>query len=475
MTDTATPDLLFRPAGELAGLVRSGELSARELVQASLDRIDAADGRVNAFTHLATESALSAADDIGPGDDRPFAGVPIAIKTEIAVAGMPLCLGSELFGDYTPDQDSHTVARLRAAGFVIVGITSMPELGIMPVTEPVRFGPTRNPWDLERTPGGSSGGSAAAVAAGMVPLAHAADGGGSIRIPAACCGLVGLKAARNRISRGPALGDSWLATDGVVTRTVAETAELLDILGGYELGNANWAPDPPEPFALAAQRDPGKLRIALTTSSPVDAPVDPVCEAGARDAGELLASLGHEVVEAEPPWRVEGVGPMFLGAFGASISLGVLFGGMVSGREPTRDLVEGITWDIWEKSQALGATQYLAIVAQLQVFSRALIHWMEGYDLILTPSLGQRPVPVGTYDTSLDMVEWGRTGEFTPFTAIANITGQPAITLPLFHGDDGLPTGAHLIGRPVREDVLLAVGAQLEAAAPWAERRAPLD
>ncbi|MGI8512482.1 MAG: amidase, partial [Solirubrobacteraceae bacterium] len=414
---------------------------------------------------------------VGAGDERPFAGVPIAIKTEIATRGMPLTLGSELFGDFIPDQDSHTVARLRRAGFVIVGITSMPEVGMMPVTEPRRHGPTRNPWDLERTLGGSSGGSAAAVAAGMVPLAQGCDGGGSIRIPAACCGLVGLKASRNRISRGPAVGDSWLSTDGVFTRTVSETAELLDILGGYELGDANWAPDPAVPFAEAARREPGRLRIAVAiTPPPVDVPVDPVCAAAVREAAELLASLGHEIVEVEPPWQSDGhIAPMFLAAFGASISLGVLFGGMVTGREPTRDLLEGITWDIWEKSQALGATQYLAAVAQLQGYARAIITWLDDYDLLLTPSLAQRPVPIGFYDTDKDMVEWGRTAEFVPYTAGANITGLPAINLPLFQGDDGLPTGVHLMAGPLREDLLLSVGAQLEAAAPWADRRAPLD
>ena len=247
--------MLGRPATELAGLVRAGEVSARELTTASLERIEALDSEINAFTLVDADGALAAADRIGPGDGRPFAGVPIAIKDLGApVAGMVLSQCSDLFGDFTPDYDAAVVCRLREAGFVIVGKTSSPELGILPVTEPRRFGPTRNPLDQERTPGGSSGGSGAAVAARMVPLAHGSDGGGSIRIPAACCGLVGLKPSRGRISRAPDLGDSYLVTDGVLTSTVADTAALLDVMAGYEPGDATWAPPPAEPFAQSARR-----------------------------------------------------------------------------------------------------------------------------------------------------------------------------------------------------------------------------
>src|SRR5215217_6363834 len=251
-------DLLFRPATELAALVRSGEITARELTETALARIEALEPELNAFTHLDPDGALAAADAVQPGDPRPFAGVPTAIKDTAPVAGMPYTLGSDLFGDYVPQYDAFVARRLRDAGFVFVGKTSLPEFGILPVTEPRRFGPTRNPWDTERTPGGSSGGAAAAVAAGMVPLAHGADGGGSIRIPAACCGLVGLKTARGRISRGPELGD-----------------DLLDLLAGYELGDGNWAPPPTEPFASAAAREPGRLRIGVTTRPPIDVAVDP--------------------------------------------------------------------------------------------------------------------------------------------------------------------------------------------------------
>ncbi len=238
-------ELLTRPAIELAALIRSGELTAIELVQASLDRIDALQPTVNAFTHVAHESALQTARAISAHDPRPFAGVPIAIKDNRAVEGMPLTMCSDLFGDYVARGDAFLVRRLREAGFVIVGKTTLPENGILPTTESRRFGPTANPWALDRTPGGSSGGSAAAVAAGMVPIAHGNDGGGSIRIPAACCGLVGLKPARGRVSLGPDAGHGFLVTDGVLTRTVADTAAALDVLAGYEPGDATWAAPPP--------------------------------------------------------------------------------------------------------------------------------------------------------------------------------------------------------------------------------------
>src|SRR5437588_10680655 len=235
---------MFQSAIELAALVRSGEVQARELVNQCLRRIDELEPTINAFTHVGHDSAIATAQDILPGDPRPFAGVPIAIKDNRPVKGMPLTMCSDLFGDHVADHDAFLVGRLRDAGFVIVGKTALPEMGILPTTESRRFGPTRNPWSLDRTPGGSSGGSAAAVAAGMVPIAHGNDGGGSTRIPAACCGLVGLKPARGPVAVGPGLGDSFLVQDGVLTRTVAETAQVLDLLAGYEPGDAPWAPPP---------------------------------------------------------------------------------------------------------------------------------------------------------------------------------------------------------------------------------------
>jgi amidase len=470
-------DLLYRSATELAGLVRSGDLSSRELVEASLARIEDLDERVNAFTLVDREGALSAADSIDSGDERPFAGVPVAIKDlATPVAGLVMSQGMELFGDYTPDYDAHVVRRLREAGFVIVGKTSSPELGIIPVTEPRRFGPTRNPWNLERTPGGSSGGSGAAVAAGMVPLAHGSDGGGSIRIPSACCGLVGLKPSRGRISRGPDLGDSVLSTDGMLTRTVEDCARTLDILSGYEPGDATWAPAPAEPFANAVGRDPGRLRVGLIMKPPIDAQIDPLCERAARDAAELLSGLGHEVVEVDPPWGREQdahVLALFTVLYAANIGLGVAFGGMVTGREPKPEQMERLTWEMFQRGLGQNSIEYMAALAQLQRYTRELIEFGSGFDMLMTPALAQRPLEIGDIKPDGDdpLGEFARTGQFTPFTAVFNVTGQPAISLPLFHGEDGMPLAVQFAGQPLGEAALLTLAAQLEAECGWVDRR----
>src|ERR687894_784677 len=267
----AATDLLFRPVHELAALVRSGEVSSRELVQASLDRIEEVEPTVNAFVDVFGDEALAAADGVSSGDERPLAGVPVAIKNNVPVAGKRLTFGSGFMGDFAVPFDHNVVTRLREAGAIVVGTTTLPESGIQPVTETRRFGATRNPWATGRTPGGSSGGAAAAVASGMVPVAHGNDGGGSIRIPAACTGTVGLKPSRGRISRGPDLGDSFLGADGVLTRTVGDTAQLLDVLAGYEVGDATWAPRPVEPYANVVRREPGRLRVAMTSANALGA------------------------------------------------------------------------------------------------------------------------------------------------------------------------------------------------------------
>ncbi len=469
-------DLLSRPATELARLVKAGEVTARELTEASLERIEALDAELNAFVHLDPDGALTTADAIDASDERPFAGVPIAIKDTAPVAGMPYRLGSDMFGDFVPPQDAFVVRGLREAGFVFVGKTNLPEFGILPVTEPRRFGPTRNPWDAERTPGGSSGGAAAAVAAGMVPLAHGSDGGGSIRIPAACCGLVGLKPSRGRISRGPEQGDDLLVQDGVLTRTVAETAALLDVMAGYEPGDSTWAPPPPEPFAETAAREPGRLRIGVTTVPAIEvAAIDPLCERAARDAAELLESLGHEVEEVDPPWKGQELLRAFTLVFGTPVALGIWFGSQASGREPSAELVEPLSWTIWEGVRERDPLDYLLARTRLAAASRPIVALWDEYDAVLTPALAQRPVEIGEIDSCSDdpWEDFHRSGQFTPYTALFNVTGQPAISLPLYHGDDGLPLGVMLAGRPAGEGPLLALAAQLEAASPWAERRPP--
>jgi amidase len=467
-------DLMFRPASELAGMVRAGDLSARELVEVSLERIEELNPQLNAFVEVDAERALATAEQIGPGDRRPFAGVPIAIKNNRPVRGLRLTYGCSLMSEYVADYDHNITRRLREAGFVIIGTTTLPEYGILPTSEARLFGPTRNPWDLGRTPGGSSGGAAAAVAAGIVPVAHGNDGGGSIRIPAACCGLVGLKPSRGRISAAPELGDSSLGIDGVLTRTVADTAAILDVLQGYELGDATWAPPPSEPFALSAQADPGKLRIAASTLPPVpDAVVDPICSQAVSDAVEVLRSLGHEVEEVEPPWQADGLRELFGVVFSNHIALSIAYSANVAGREPTAEDMEPMSWAIFSMIRKLGAVEGMAAAAQLQAFARRLISFLAPYDALLTPALAERPLPLGTLDTAADepMSTFTRSGLFTPFTPVFNASGQPGISLPMFEGNDGLPLAVQIIGRPAGEAALLALARQLEEAQPWAERR----
>jgi amidase len=467
-------ELLQHSAMDLAAMVRRGEISARDLVEAALRRIDELEPQLNAFTHVAHDSALADAGEIGAGDLRPFAGVPIAIKDNRPVAGLPITMASDLFGDLIPRHQAFCVRRLRDAGFVIVGKTTLPEMGILPTTESRRFGPTRNPWDLERTPGGSSGGSAAVVAGGGLPVAHGNDGGGSLRIPGACCGLVALKPARGRISVGPEGGQSFLVTDGVLTRTVADTAAILDVMAGYEPGDATWAPPPPAPYGQLAQRDPGRLRIGLALTPPLEgATLDPILDAATRSAAGLLESLGHDVQEIEPPWSGLNLLPEFTGAFGPGIAMVAFIGFKLAGRQPTEADVEPLTWEMWKLATENDTLSLLNAQGRLEAVARSLVTFFAPFDAVLTPTLAQRPVSIGEIH-GLGPDPWAhyhRSARFTPYTAIVNVTGQPAISLPLYQGDDGLPIGVQLIGPPAREEVLLALGRQLEQAAPWAGRR----
>jgi len=475
-------DLMFRSAIELASMVRAGVLSARELVQTSLERIEELNPRLNAFVQVDGERALAAAAQVSPGDERPFAGVPVAIKNNRPVSGLRLTYGCSLMAEHVVDYDHNVTRRLKDAGFIVVGTTTLPEYGILPVSEARVFGPTRNPWDLERTPGGSSGGAAAAVASGMVPVAHGNDGGGSIRIPAACCGLVGLKPQRGRISAAPELGESLLGIDGMLTHTVADTAAILDVLAGYEVGDATWAPPPAEPFATAAAMTGGPggrpFRIAATTLPPIaDAAVDPVCARAVDEAAELLRSLGHTVEEVQPPWQVEGVSELFGGVFSIHVALSIAYSGVVAGREPTAEDMEPMSWAIYSMSQHVNAVQGMAMTFQLESFTRRLAAFLEPYDVLLTPALAERPLPLGTLDTGAPepMQTFTRSGLFTPFTPVFNASGQPGISVPLFEGEDGLPLGVQLVGPPAGEGRLLALAGQLEAAQPWAERRPPIS
>jgi amidase len=469
-------DLLRKPAVELAGMVRDGQVTSRELVEASLRRIEEVNPSLNHFTLVDAEAALDAADRVQAGDPRPFAGVPLPIKDLFApVTGLPMSQGSDLLGDFTPDYDYGLVRRFREAGFVLVGKTQTPEFGILPVTEPRRFGPARNPWDSERTTGGSSGGAAGAVASGVAPVAHGSDGGGSIRIPAACCGLLGLKPSRGRITRAPDLGDHFLSTDGALVRTTADAAALLDVMAGPELGDATWAPPPEAPFAELAKRDPGRLRVALTFDLPVEAELDPECERGARDAARLLEQLGHEVEEVQAPWKDADLLPVFSVLWATNVAASVMHGQLVTGTDPGPDNIEPLTLWLYETGMGFKAPEYLAAVVTLQAFARGVVGLWGSYDLVLTPALGKRPVRHGEIDPcgANPAYEFKKSGEFTPYTAPFNVTGQPAVSVPLFQGDDGLPTGAQLVGPPTGEALLLQVCRQLEEAHPWDDRVPP--
>ncbi|MDQ3769569.1 MAG: amidase [Actinomycetota bacterium] len=345
------------------------------------------------------------------------------------------------------------------------------------MSESRRLGPTRNPWDLTRTPGGSSGGSGAAVAAGMVPLAHGNDGGGSTRIPAACCGLVGLKPQRGRISTAPDAGEQFLVQDGVLTRTVAETAALLDLLAGPEVGDASWAPPPAEPFAVQAAREPGRLRIAMTWATPLEgAETDPVCVQAVRDAAAVLESLGHEVVEADPPWTGPGLLHLFTAAFGPAVAIQIGILERINGRAAMARDMEPLSWAIWEGAKGTDCISQQLAVLQLQSYARKIVAWCADHDAVLTPALAEAPVQIGTFDAFPEepMRDFARSGRFTPYTAISNVTGSPAVSLPLYQREDGLPLAIQLIGQPAGEGALLALAAQLEAAHPWADRRPPL-
>src|SRR4051812_45184479 len=391
-------EYLTRPATEQAELIRAGEVSSRELVEESLRAIEALNDELNAFVTLAADRALAEADAVEQGDDRPLAGVPIAIKDLIAwTEGIRTTNGMAAMGDFVPPHDSATVRKLRAAGAIVVGKTNTPEMGIPPVTEPDRFGPTRNPYDTSRTPGGSSGGSGAAVASGMVSLAHGNDGGGSIRIPAAACGLVGLKPSRGRVSMQPIWteGGVGLPTDGVLTRTVRDTAAGLDVLAGYEPGDAYMLPPPSAPFADAAERDPGRLRVGFGIEAPNGVPVDPDVQQAVRDAVELLEEMGHDVEEAQPEVDsehfVENFIKVWVGGTGEELhTLEELRGAAIGDDE-----IEPLTKQMRDVAQSLTATDYLIALDYLRRISRRLISWWTDYDILVTPTLTKPAIEVG--------------------------------------------------------------------------------
>jgi amidase len=472
-------DYLTRPATEQAELVRSGEVTARELVEESLHAIHDLNDELNAFVTTAAERALAEADAVKAGDDRPLAGVPIAIKDLIAwTEGIRTTHGMEAMGDWVPPEDSATIRKLRAAGAIVVGKTNTPELGILPVTEPDRFGPSRNPWDTSRTPGGSSGGSAAAVASGMVSIAHGNDGGGSIRIPASCCGLVGLKPSRGRVSWAPAWteGAIGLPTDGVLTRTVLDSAVGLDLIHGYEPGDSFMVPPPSSTFAAAAAREPGRLKIGFTVDAPNGAPVDPDCQQAVRDAAALLQELGHDVEEADLP-ADEGYVEAFVKVWVGGTEDELHTFERWIGAPLDRSKLEPLTAQMAEISAALSATELLGAMDYLRRLSRTILAFWTDHDVLITPTLAKPPIEIGALrpaegEPPIQMLL--NSAGWVPFTPVFNVTGQPGISLPLHQTADGLPVGVQFVGPPAGEEMLLSLAGQIEAARPWADRRPPL-
>jgi amidase len=461
-----TDDLAFTPALELAGRIRGGDVTSLELVEIYLDRIERVDPILNSYVTVDADGALAAAREPRTG---PFAGVPISIKDLTETAGLRTTLSTKALADNVPAFDTATVRRIREAGFVVLGKTNTPEFGTIAMTESELNGACRNPWDLSRTPGGSSGGAGAATAAGLCPIAHASDGGGSIRIPASCCGLVGIKPSRGRVSPAPwGSGSLGLGTNGPLARTVRDAAALLDVMSGNETGDFFVAPPPERAFLAEAELEPGRLRVAFTTSPPVDVPVDETCAAAVLETAGLLAELGHDVREATPPWNDPELVPHFINVWQVGpAAMGIDF-----------DLLEPINRALAEEAVATTSPDMTVSVYRLQAFVRALTALWDEVDVLVTPTLALPPVPIGwTFeDTDGDPhAAFLRQFLFTPFTAPFNVSGQPAMSLPLHRTADGLPIGVQFVGRPFAEATLVRLAAQLEQARPWIDYRPPLS
>jgi len=475
-------DLSLLDATAQADLVRRGEASPAELLDAAIARVESLDPQLNAVIHRRFDRARDEASGDLPGG--PFRGVPTLFKDLMcALEGEPYHEGLRPLKEagYRSPVTDHVARRLLATGLVCLGRTNTPEIGLVPTTEPPAYGPTRNPWDPTRTSGGSSGGSAVAVASGMVPVAHGNDGGGSIRIPAACCGLVGLKPSRGRSSLGPRLGQisTPLPVDNLLTRSVRDVATALDAISEPFPGDPVIAPPLARPLRDEVGAAPGRLRIGLLTDNPLGTgPVHPHCVDAAESAARALEALGHAVEPAFPAALADPALIMQFGVVwfaGAAATLEAY--GRAIGRAITADDVEPLTWAVAEAGRAVTATQHLAAITAMEHFGRDLAAWWAGgFDLLLTPTLAEPPVPLGTFRSPPDdpLAGFIRAGAFTPFTPPFNVSGQPAVSLPWTVDADGLPIGVQLVAAYGREDVLVRIASQVEEAHPWASRRPPV-
>jgi len=459
---------------EAAAVVRTRQVSPVELVTQALERIDALDAQIGAFVTITADAALEQARVAeklaGTEDAPPLLGVPTAIKDLNMTAGVPTKLGSRVFESWVPEIDDHVVTLLRGAGTISLGKTAAPEFGLPCYTETDIGPPTRTPWDLSRSAGGSSGGAGAAVAAGFVPFAQGSDGGGSIRIPASVCGVVGLKTSRGRVSKGPIdIDASRLSVSGPLARTVRDAAAFLDAVAIAQPGDPDPCPPLPdgETFLGWCERDLGRLRIGRTVESAIEHDVDPQVRAAWEDASALLASLGHEVVDIPSPVPGDAL-PYFetvWAAGAASIAI-------PPGREAE---VRPLTAHLRARGAAYTAADEALALGQLNLIARRAIVATASFDAVLYPTLAQLPRPIGWFDADGDpAADFERQKRFTPYTAMYNMTGQPAISLPLSVSVEGLPIGIMLVGRPRGEARLLALAAQLEAARPWHDRRPAL-
>ncbi|MBT3558349.1 MAG: amidase [Rhodospirillales bacterium] len=474
-------NIAFLDATAQAELVRSKDVTPLEMVNAAIDRIEKLNPDLNAvimpFFDMARDAATRALDH----SDAPFCGVPFLLKDLVSECeGMPRTDGSAyLAGQYVSKEDCELVRRYKQAGLIIMGKTNSSEYGLLPTTEPGHYGPTCNPWDLSRGTGGSSGGSSAAVASGMVAAAHANDGGGSIRIPASACGLVGLKPTRGRNSLAPNYGDilGGIICEHVVTRSVRDSAAILDATNGSVPGEP-YAPTPPAyPYLEQIKQTPKRLRIALGTEPLTGAETHADCIAAAHATAKLCEDLGHDVEIASPQVDSRAMLKSFGIAFTNYLVWAIQGWQQITGREPAEEHFEPVTWKMYQHGLGMSGGKYLLAMQQLQKINRDFGLFFEDYDVWLTPTLAQPPVPLGYFEYTPETRDehFKRLGDFTGFTLIANATGQPGISLPLHWNDANLPIGTHFTGRYGDEATLLSLAAQLEQAKPWADRRPPVS
>ncbi len=460
----------------LAELVRTKEVAAEEVLEAAILRIEALNPALNAVVTRVYDEARAAA----PGDSphAPFAGVPFLLKDlGAAQAGVPMTAGSRFFEHSAAPVDAETVLRYRRAGLRILGRTNTPEFGLNASTEPVLFGPTRNPWDTTRSSGGSSGGSAAAVAARMVPLAHASDGGGSIRIPASCCGLFGMKTTRNRLSFAPYAGEglAGCAVEHVVSRSVRDSAAALDATAGPAVGDPYYPPAPVRPWLEEVTAAPAPLRIALATEPFGGGPVDRDCVAAAEAAAALCEELGHHVERASPAYDVAGLDETYDLVFAINAAANIRLRARALGMTLDANSFERVTWSAVEIADRVNAADYVQMLNRLHGISRQIQAFFTGYDMLLTPTLAEPPVKLGVLDMMTEDVAAfsERLWRYTPFTYPFNVTGQPAMSVPLAWNGDDLPIGVQFVGHYGDEAGLYRLAGQLERARPWADRRPP--